>query len=87
MVHPPLHKEAFPLFSGQWVHRDDDPHVFPLYCASMLMLLQPWFDLGDIKGGFEHFPDAFHDFERTARKEVLTMMESLQVYYECTKDI
>jgi hypothetical protein len=24
---------------------EDDPVVYPLYCASMLMLMQPWFDL------------------------------------------
>jgi hypothetical protein len=53
----------------------------------MLMLLQPWFDLEDIKGGFEHFPDMLHDFEKTARKEALMMIESLQVYYKCMKNI
>jgi hypothetical protein len=32
----------------------------------MLMLLQPWFDLKKVMGGFDSFMDAFAEFKENA---------------------
>ena len=79
----PSNEEMFPMFSGRWVHHEDDVAVYPLYCASMLMLMQPWSDLEDIKGGFKSFVDAFQDFKQNTRRESLTMIDNLQAYHKC----
>jgi hypothetical protein len=46
-----------PNFMGPWLPRHDEPAIYPLYYASMLMLLKPWRTLScpqtDLGTGYE----------------------------------
>jgi hypothetical protein len=63
----PSSKEVFPLFAGWWIHRHNIPNMYLIYCASMLMLLQPWFGLEEVMEGYDSFVDAFDEFKENAR--------------------
>jgi hypothetical protein len=79
----PSSEEVFPLFAGWWIHRHNIPNVYLIYCASMLMLLQPWFGLEEVMEGYDSFVDAFDEFKENARVDMLATMDNLQAYHKC----
>ena len=75
--------ETLPHFMGSWFPRNDRPCDRELYCASILALLKPWSDLGELKTNDETFDMAFQAFFETASKKTHDIIENIQYYYEC----
>ena len=75
--------ETLPHFMGSWFPRNDVASDRELYCASMLVLLKPWSDLGDLKQDGECFEHVFTNFIAGAPKKTLDVIENIQYYYEC----
>ena len=72
-----------PEIFGGWppaLHNTDDKG---LYEASMLLLFNPWRDLGDLKSGHHLFAEVFGAFESMMSEEVRNQIENIQSYYEC----
>lgn len=75
--------ETLPHFMGSWFPRNDRPYERELYCASILALLKPWSDLGELKTDDETFGQSFEIFFNTASKKTHDIIENIQYYYEC----
>ncbi|KAF8816193.1 hypothetical protein BYT27DRAFT_7248501 [Phlegmacium glaucopus] len=75
--------ETLPQFVGCWMPRNDKACERNLYCASMLALLKPWNDLGDLKTEGETFEDSFQQLLNGATKKTHDIIENIQYYYEC----
>jgi hypothetical protein len=73
-----------PYFPGPWLPRRDDKQSYPLYCASMLALFQPWRSLADLKPAHVTFEEAFNAFTATAAVQVLKMIDNIQYFYDCS---
>ena len=57
-----------------------------LYEASMLLLFNPWRNMGDLKSGHHSFAEAFEAFKlSTMSDEVRDQIEHIQSYYECER--
>ncbi|KAF8805372.1 hypothetical protein BYT27DRAFT_7258479 [Phlegmacium glaucopus] len=69
--------ETLPHFVGGWMPRNDRPKDRQLYCASMLCLLKPWTDLGDLKTEEETFEESFERFVVGAKKKTLDILENI----------
>jgi len=71
-----------PRFVGRWFPRNDESGTRELYCASMLLLLQPWRKLQDLKDPIETFAESFERF--TVHNPMTTqIMENIQYYHAC----
>ena len=75
--------ETMPNFVGEWFPRRGVPELQQFYHASMLALLKPWRDIGDIKAGHETFMEAFDHFVAGADERTKQMIENIQYYHEC----
>ncbi|KAF8814517.1 hypothetical protein BYT27DRAFT_7219822 [Phlegmacium glaucopus] len=75
--------ETLPHFMGGWMPRNDGPKDRQLYCASMLCLLKPWTNLGDLKTEEDTFEESFKHFVAGAKKKTPDILENTQYYYEC----
>lgn len=73
-----------PYFPGTWLPRRDEKQNYPLYCASMLALFQPWRSLADLKSAHVTFEHAFDAFTATAAVQVLKMIDNIQYFYDCS---
>jgi len=70
-----------PNFIGRYFPARDDPDEYPLYCASMLMLLKPWRRLEkDLKQPTESWEGAFADFISTASTQTKQILSGIQYY-------
>lgn len=49
----------------------------------MLLLFNPWRDLGDLNSGHHSFAKAFGAFESMMSEEVRNQIENIQLYHEC----
>jgi hypothetical protein len=54
--------ETMPNFVGDWFPRNDVPELGDFYHASILALLSPWRDIGDLKRANQTFTQAFEQF-------------------------
>jgi hypothetical protein len=76
--------ETIPYFPGPWLPRRNEKQTYPLYCASMLALFQPWRSLADLKPAHLTFEIAFDTFAATASVEVLKIIDNIQYFYDCS---
>jgi hypothetical protein len=76
--------ETMPRFTGEWFPRRDDPHRFPLYCATILAIFKPWRTLTDLKRNDESFAHAFHNFLTATSATVKRVIENVHYFYECS---
>jgi hypothetical protein len=73
-----------PNFIGHQLPRNDDPGTYNFYCASMLMLLKPWRNLGkDLKRPGQTWSAAFDEFMCTASREARAVLTGIQYLHEC----
>ncbi|EMD32190.1 hypothetical protein CERSUDRAFT_99591 [Gelatoporia subvermispora B] len=73
-----------PNFVGYPFLRNDDPGVYSLYCASMLVLLKPWRNLEtDLKAPDESWSDAFDRFLAGSPKRIRDIPPGIQYFHEC----
>ncbi|KAF8529441.1 hypothetical protein JB92DRAFT_2554870, partial [Gautieria morchelliformis] len=72
-----------PNVIGRWFPRRDDPDIQPLYCASMLALLTPWWNLTELIQPNESWERAFDKFMATASKRIHDIIAGIQYYYDC----
>ncbi|KIM60950.1 hypothetical protein SCLCIDRAFT_123270 [Scleroderma citrinum Foug A] len=75
---------TLPNFIGRYFAPRDDPDEYPMYCASMLMLLKPWRCLEtDLKQPSQNWESAFADFLSTAPVETKKILSGIQYFHEC----
>ncbi|RDB23672.1 hypothetical protein Hypma_009540 [Hypsizygus marmoreus] len=74
--------ETMPNFVGQWFPRNDDPNTREFYCASMLMLFQPWQTMYTLKEASESFEASFNRFSLSAKPQVKQMLDNIQFYHD-----
>ena len=73
-----------PNFIGCYFPARDDADEYPLYCASMLMLLKPWRRLEkDLKQPTESWEGAFADFISRASTQTKQILSGIQYYHKC----
>lgn len=77
--------ETLPRFIGSWFPRDnsENPVDKELYCASMLLLLEPWNTITDLKREGEDFTTAFDRMVARGDRWVHTVLHNIRYYYEC----
>lgn len=69
---------------GRWFPRSDDEGVHSFYCASMLMLLNPWRNLcEDLKAINQTWEEAFEEFVATASSRAKHVLSGAQYFHEC----
>jgi hypothetical protein len=78
--------ETLPRFSSRWFPTSDEPGVYPLYCASVLLLLCPWRSLETLRGDSPTFSEAFQTFLAGCSPRNLRIIENLQFYHTCARD-
>ncbi|KAF8240308.1 hypothetical protein L208DRAFT_1233989, partial [Tricholoma matsutake] len=76
--------EMLPNFIGRWFPRKDRGEDHELYAACMLLLLQPWTSLLQLKGAIESFGQAFVHFYCAASPESIFRIDNIQYYYQCS---
>ena len=73
-----------PNFLGRWFPRNDDPDIYDLYCACMLVLLKPWRNLTtNLKSHTETWTSAFEEFRTSASPKVRRILSGIQYFHEC----
>jgi hypothetical protein len=75
--------ETLPQLVGRWLPRNDRPRERELYCAAVLALLKPWYDLSELKANTEDFEQVFEAFVNSSTKKTKDIIENIQYYYEC----
>jgi hypothetical protein len=75
--------ETMPNFIGEWFPRSDVPELQEYYHASMLALLTPWMNIGQLKHNDQTFQEAFESFLSTADTHTLDIIDNIQYHYEC----
>jgi hypothetical protein len=71
--------------SGPWFPHANEGNTNALYCASMLVLLKPWRDLGvDLKASDESFTVAFDHFSASALTVTKQILSNIQYFHECS---
>jgi hypothetical protein len=75
--------EMMPDFLGQWLPRWDDPNVRNFYVASVLMLLKPWREVGDILEENSTWEDTFTSFLSSTSESTVNLLDNFQFYYAC----
>src|SRR6267154_6634110 len=76
--------ETMPNFVGNWFPRNDVEEVPEIYHASMLVLLTPWREIGELKSTNESFANAFARFVFAADDRVKDIMANIQYQHECS---
>jgi len=77
--------ETIVQFVGPWLPRNNDPSVYPLYCASMLSLLVPWRAMTDLTAGHKTLQDAFKQFMQGASANSLRILCNIQYYHDSSE--
>jgi PIF1-like helicase len=72
-----------PNFIGEWFPRNDVPELQEYYHASMLALLTPWTNIGQLKRNDQTFQEAFESFVSTADMHTLNIIDNIQYHYKC----
>ncbi len=77
-----------PDFVGSWPARSDDIENDEFYCASMLVLLKPWRQIGrDLKSPSESWRQAFNSYlgSKTDEERIHTdrILSGIQYHHEC----
>ncbi|KAH6906301.1 hypothetical protein BKA70DRAFT_1372848 [Coprinopsis sp. MPI-PUGE-AT-0042] len=78
--------ETLPRFSSKWIPPSNEPTLYPLYCASVLLLLWPWRSLQDLKGAHASFSEAYDSFMSACTPRDRRVVENLQFYHTCAQD-
>ncbi|EAU80832.2 hypothetical protein CC1G_04942 [Coprinopsis cinerea okayama7 len=78
--------ETMPRLVGRWLPPNDEPRLYPLYCASILMLLKPWRQLEDLHGQHPSFSDSLQEYLSTCPRRDRQIVENLQFYHQCARD-
>jgi len=74
--------------SGPWFPRANEGNANALYCASMLVLLKPWRDLGvDLKASNESFTIAFNHFSASALTVTKRILSNIQYFHKCSDKV
>jgi hypothetical protein len=73
-----------PNFVGEWFPRKDVPQLQDYYCASMLALLTPRTDIGQLKSDSQSFKQAYDEFMSKADEQTIHIVDNIQYHYECT---
>ncbi|KAI4527076.1 hypothetical protein K523DRAFT_222467, partial [Schizophyllum commune Tattone D] len=68
---------------GAQLPRNNDPEQADFYCASMMLLLQPWRNLTDLKAPGATWKDAFAIFLSTATEAQKRFLAGVQYFHEC----
>jgi hypothetical protein len=76
--------ETMPNFVSDWFPRNDVPELQQFYCASMLALLRPWTDIGDLKKSDQTFKQAFDNFVASAGQDTRHTLDNIQYQHEST---
>jgi hypothetical protein len=76
--------ETMPMFVGEWFPRNDVEEERELYCASMLALLQPWHNIGELKSAVEKFEESFSGFMKKADDHTMDIIQNIQYQHECS---
>ena len=76
--------ETMPNFIGDWFPRNDLEEVSNIYYASMLALLRPWRDIGDLKMQTETFKEAFDAFVAVTDDRTADILANIQYQHECS---
>ena len=76
--------ETLPRFVGKWFNRNDNECEKDLYRASILMLLNPWRNLHELKLLTETFEEAYDQFILQADPKTLRVIANIQYFYECS---
>ncbi|KIO05454.1 hypothetical protein M404DRAFT_141396, partial [Pisolithus tinctorius Marx 270] len=85
VVRPEGH-HTLPNFIGCYFPTQDDPDCHAFYCASMLMLLKPWWDLGtDLKESHETWEHALSTFLASAPTRIHHIISGVQYFHRCEK--
>ncbi|KAG1830512.1 hypothetical protein EV424DRAFT_1273811, partial [Suillus variegatus] len=72
-----------PNFIGRYFPRQDDPEIYPFYCASMLLLLKPWRNVAtDLKSPEQTWQSAFEKFHLTASQSIQHIVSGIQYFYQ-----
>ena len=53
------------------------------YCASILLLLQPWRNVEQLKAGYNDWVDAYEDFYTHSDKNIQDIISGIQYFYDC----
>ncbi|PBK91221.1 hypothetical protein ARMGADRAFT_932964, partial [Armillaria gallica] len=53
------------------------------YCRLMLILFQPWSIHMGLREGGQMWNESFEEFACTASKDVLNVMDNMQILHEC----
>ena len=77
--------ETLPHIVGQWFPKNNDADCQELYCASILLLLKPWNNIGELRGGETSFANAFDQFIFSANGRTRRVIENIQYYHECSE--
>jgi hypothetical protein len=76
--------ETMPNFVGDWFPRNDVPDLGDFYHASILALLSPWRDIGDLKRANQTFTQAFEQFLAQADAYTRDIVDNIQYHHECS---
>jgi len=77
---------TLPNIIGKYLPRNDDRETYPFYCASMLMLLQPWRDMAvDLKTDEQTWEEAFDEFVRTTTPRIRRVISNIQYFHACER--
>ncbi|KAG1744831.1 hypothetical protein EDB19DRAFT_1906541 [Suillus lakei] len=83
IVHSQGHN-TLPNFIGPYFPCQDDPEIYPFYCASMLLLLKPWGGVAtDLKSPEQTWQSAFEEFYSTASQSIQHIVSGIQYFYQC----
>ena len=77
---------TLPNIVGKYLPCNDDRETYPFYCASMLMLLQPWRDIAvDLKAEEQMWEAAFDEFVRTTTPRIRRVISNIQYFHACER--
>ncbi|KAK0437115.1 uncharacterized protein EV420DRAFT_1252861, partial [Desarmillaria tabescens] len=72
-----------PVPLGASIPRRDKEEVYPCYCRLMLILFKPWTSASDLQNAGESWSDAFERFHTICARNVLSVINNMQIMHEC----
>lgn len=75
--------ETLPRFVGKWFERKDNPNTQELYYASMLLVLNPWINLTDLKENHGTFEASWTEFSQQLTQAGKIFVANVDYYHEC----
>jgi hypothetical protein len=72
------------MFIGDWFSWNDVQEEYEFYCATLLVLLQPWRTIIGLKTKEGTFKQAFNMFVSNSDNKTKDIIENIQYQHECT---